>query len=88
MERPPLRVKISDLEQGDLKKLVLRRYKMEKKDKEIAILGKGVFSIEKLMNEIEKETDVGKMAVKAETKWINFLLKKVEKGEIKTEDVK
>ncbi len=88
MRKPHLRVKLSGLRQKDLKKLVLKRYKMEKKDKKIAILGKGVFTIEKLINEIEKETDVGKMAIKAETRWINFLLKKVEKDEIKVEDMK
>ena len=75
--------KLSALSQKDKKNLTLERYKTGKKDMKIAILGKGVFSINQLISEIEKGTDIGKMAIQTEIKWVDFLLQKMKNGEIK-----
>jgi hypothetical protein len=64
------------------RELVLKRYEKEPRDKVVHILGKGSFTIEQLENEIKRGTEVGKLAIKNELNWVNFLKEKLESGEI------
>ncbi len=67
----------------DLKDIVLERYKMESPDTKIHILGRGSFTIKQLIEEIRNDTDLGKQLISNEVEWMNFLISKKKKGEIK-----
>ncbi len=67
----------------DLKDIVLKRYKMESPDTKIHILGRGSFTIKQLIEEIKNDTELGKQLISNELEWMNFLISKKKKGEIK-----
>ena len=66
----------------DFKDLVVRRLEMEPRDKELVILDKGAFTIDQLIGEVKEETDVGKVVMESEKKFMKYLLSLLERGEI------
>jgi hypothetical protein len=70
------------LGESDLKDLVLKRYESEPRDKVVNILGEGSFTIDQLEKEIRRGTSAGKLAMKTELDWVNYLKEKLEAGEI------
>ena len=70
------------LSREDFKDLVVRRLEIEPRDKELVILDKGAFTIDQLIEEVKKETDVGKVVVESEKKFMKYLLSLLERGEI------
>jgi hypothetical protein len=70
------------LSREDFKDLVVRRLEMEPRDKELVVLDKGAFTIDQLIEEVKEETDVGKVVVESEKKFMKYLLSLLERGEI------
>ena len=70
------------LSRKDFRELVVRRLEIEPRDKELVILDKGAFTIDQLIEEVKKETDVGKVVVESEKKFMKYLLSLLERGEI------
>lgn len=67
---------------GEFRDLVVKRLEMEPRDKELVILDKGSFTIDQLIDEVKRETQVGKVVMESEKKFMKYLLTLLERGEI------
>ena len=70
------------LSRKDFRDLVVKRLEMEPRDKELVILDKGAYTIDQLIEEVKEETDVGKVVMESEKKFMKHLLSLLERGEI------
>lgn len=72
------------LPQEHKKKLVLERYRLTPKDDKLVehVLGKGSFTIDDSIKEIENDTVHGKELIDIEIQFIARLLRKISEGEV------
>ena len=75
---------LPDLRYSEKKKLVLERYRMvpEDYDKVIHVIGRGSFTVQQNIKEIENDTDFGKELVEIEMRFLSRIIKKYISGEI------
>ncbi len=85
-DRPELRGDLAPLESLPYPKqaeFTIARLKFAQPDLRVRILGKGVFSRDAIIGEVEKGTPTGKHFVRVERIWVERLKAKFSKGEYK-----
>lgn len=79
-----IETEIPKLRYTQQKKLVLEKFKIDPQKKlSIGILGIGSYTYQQCIEEIEKDSEVGKILVERDMLYLVHLLKKCKHGEIK-----
>ena len=77
---------LNDLNEQDMKKLVLKRYKLKPKDDKLVEYvieeGSDSFTNEQNIKEIKNDTEIGQELIKIELQLISRILDRLKKGEI------
>ena len=77
----PVRV-AAKLGPEDYKELAIARYEKLDPKKVISVVGKGSFTKEQILDEIKRDTEVGRTLVKMQERFIRYVLNKKEEIDV------